>query len=321
MHIFKHIDEAKDTLSKFPGTVVCIGNFDGCHLGHQHLMRHVIKTSKAAGYPSLALTFDPNPKIYFKPELAKTVIYTIDQKIRAFKEIGIDFTVVQPFNDEFQKIDPQEFTESLKRDLKCHSLFVGKNFKFGRDRAGDIDFLKTHQNLFKVEDIPVKPSEGCTISSTRIREAISSGNVAVAHKLLGRPYSILGKISQGQKLGRTIGFPTANLDPESPLIPKPGVYCGYMSLNESPTELTLDKSHLHQCVFNIGRNPTVGGDLPLSIEGHALDETWDFDYLYGKQCRFYLTQRIRSEIKFDSLEDLKGQIYKDCSSARDLLNQ
>ena len=210
MKVVYKIEDVEEALTNISESIVCIGNFDGCHLGHQKLLKHISQESKKAGLPSIVLSFDPSPKIFFDPNQTLNKLFTIEQKIHAFREAGIDLVVMQTFDKQFSSISPEEFLILLKSKLKCRSLFVGENFRFGANRAGDISLLKATSGI-KLNDLPVEPLENKVISSTRIREALDQGNLELVNRLLGRPYSISGVIAKGQQLGRTISFPTANL--------------------------------------------------------------------------------------------------------------
>ncbi|SME89304.1 bifunctional riboflavin kinase/FAD synthetase [Pseudobacteriovorax antillogorgiicola] len=319
MKVFDHIQAASLDESLASGTTICIGNFDGCHLGHQKLIQNVIERSQELGTPSIILTFEPSPKVFFDPHQAQRQLVSQEQKLASFRELGVDIVIQHPFDASFSQISPESFVDLLKDTLHCRHLYVGKNFHFGKNRSGNTDFLKRYVEHFEVCDLPIEPFAGEHISSTRIRSCLEEGDAALAHRLLGRPYALLGSIKKGQQLGRTLAFPTANLQTTNQLIPKFGVYAGFVWLDgegSPPTELRPDLSLLHPTVFNIGVKPTVDGDHSPSVEGHILDKKWQADELYQQQARYYLTNFIRDEIKFPSLDALREQIGKDCETAR-----
>ena len=320
LKVFKNIEDAAKSFSKFSGTKVCIGNFDGCHIGHQNLIKRFVCEAKKSNQPSVILTFDPNPKVFFEPGQKDFSLFSSEQKLRAFAEQNVDFVVIQSFDSSFREMDPIDFTKSLAEDLKCRSLYVGSNFRFGKNRSGTIDTLSNYSESMSVKSQDVMSSRGSTVSSTRVRQCLLQGDIELANSLLGRPYCLKGTVRTGKKLGRTIGFPTANLHEIDQLVPKAGVYCGYLSLEDPEHELNFDKDNHKKAIFNIGTAPTVGSNLPLSVEGHAFNCSWDNDYLYGKKCRFYLLSKIRDEMKFPSLDDLKDQIENDCKEAKKRLS-
>ena len=316
MDIFNSIDEASDTLLHDSSTYVCIGNFDGCHLGHQKLISNIVQSAQNQQIRTSILTFDPSPKIFFNPNQAKRNLFSHAQKLEAFKELGVDCVIVQSFTKDFSRLNPAEFVDYLLK-LNCSKVFVGSNFRFGANRKGTIEYLRTFNELFEVVALSIETVNKKVVSSTRVRELIDKGQMKDASALLGRPYCLSGKIVKGLQVGRTISFPTANLEAEE-MLPKKGVYCGYISLGKSKT-LKPNLRNAHKAIFNVGVRPTIASDGKTSIEGHALDMKWEEEELYGHQANFYLLEFLRPEIEFKDLENLKDQIIQDSIKARSIL--
>ena len=304
-----------------PVTVV-IGNFDGCHLGHQQLMTKTRELADSLGTLTAALTFLPHPEIVFGNLATIDLLFPLEQKLQAFQEFGFDAVVIQPFDSPFAETPHDTFYQrDLKRRLKTKAIVVGDNFKFGYKRRGDALFLReacSRDNLqvFLSEHVL---DDDSILSSTRIRGALRRGEVEAAAKALGRPYALFGTVVRGDQKGRTIGFPTLNLLPAEQLIPAHGVYAGWLQVGSDMGSTPLLKPPLSQmspAVFNIGVRPTVNG-TGMRIEGHALDR--DLGETYGQDAIFLLAHRLRGEAKFSSLETLQKQIQLDVEAARRIL--
>lgn len=284
-------------------SVVVIGNLDGVHLGHQAVLRQARAFADAHGLKTLVLTFDPHPAQVLKgitpPRLA-----TVERRIELLRRHGADEVVVEPFTLELSTLTPERFVrELLVERLGARAVVVGEDFRFGSGRAGDLAALRRFgaELGFEVAAADVAGDEGGPFSSTRVRDSIQSGDLPAATRLLGRPHSISGIVEHGDKRGRTIGFPTANLGGVVEMLPPNGVYAVFADTRPG--------------VMNVGMRPTVDGTA-LRIEVHLFDFDGD---LYGKPMRVHLVQRIRDEKKFGGLDELKAQIAHDAAAARALL--
>lgn len=308
------------------GTAVTIGNFDGCHLGHQGLIALTRGHAQRLGATPVAVTFSPRPEAFFKGG-KDPVLFSDEQKTRALGELGIERQIVQRFDDEFSRLTHDRFYEDhLKRRLGAKAVVVGDNFRFGHHRAGDAAWLSRQA---KADGLAVTVGDaagegGDRISSTRIRDALqATGDVRALQKMLGRPFLLEGTIRKGDQLGRTIGTPTANLEGVAQLLPRFGIYAGYVWLaphaSARPKIMTQSEGAV-PAVFSIGIRPTLDAqDPPVRIEAHLLTGSYGKDELYGRYAGYYLTDRIRDEAKLDGLEELKKWIARDVGEARRLL--
>jgi riboflavin kinase / FMN adenylyltransferase len=287
---------------------VALGNFDGIHQGHQQVIRPILGQTYAT-----VVTFYPHPQEFFtgKPRLLLT---PPEEKAQYLEELGVQQLVLLPFNQELADLTPAAFVEEiLVRRLQAKQVSVGQDFCFGRQRSGTTADLQTiaAQHGIAVQIAPLFIHNGERVSSSAIRQALSQGNLTYANQLLGRSYRLIGQVTPGQKLGRTIGFPTANLTlPPQKFVPRQGVYSVWVGRRSQPGEL-------HPGVMNIGHRPTVNGS-GQTIEVHLLD--WSGD-LYGETIAVSLETFLRPEQKFSSLEALKAQIQTDCETARSQLMQ
>lgn len=283
--------------------VVTQGTFDGVHLGHRQVLSQVIEKAKSLEIPSLLLTFHPHPRLVINPnDNSLQLLSSIDEKCREILKIGIDYILVLPFTKEISELNSEEFVKSILVDkLHVQCMIVGYDHRFGKNRSGSFESLKelsaVHQ--FSVLEIAASEIDAIAISSTRIRKALIDGNLTLANQLLGRPYSLSGKVVQGKQLGRTIGFPTANLkvDESNKLIPKNGVYIGIAHIG----------TQKHKCMLNIGTRPTVDG-TSQTIEAHILNFNSD---IYNETITLELVQFLREERRFAGLDELKLQLEKD----------
>lgn len=274
----------------------------------------------------MVFTFDPSPKAFFAPESAPLSLFTAQQKLQAFRELHVQWALMQPFDKDFSLISADNFiTQILWEELGADCLMVGHDFRFGHQRAGDVQYL---QKMGRVHGISVTISEPLTlegepISSSRIRAALQQpGDWDLIARMLGRPYCLEGTVVSGRKIGRSIGIPTANLQPVEQLIPRSGVYAGYVNWEfaEGQPRLMSIPPTAVPAVFNIGERPTVGGDRTMSIEAHLLRQYPEGDFLYGKEATYFLSHRLRDEQRFASLIELKAQIQADIQRAKGLLN-
>ena len=283
-------------------TIATIGTFDGVHIGHRKILDKLIKVAKGSNFESLLLTFFPHPRMIVQPEADIKLLNTIDEKKELLKEIGLDNLIIHPFDLEFSNLEAEEFVKSVLVDrFNIQKIIIGYDHRFGKNRSANIDdlirFGKKYD--FEVEQIDVKELDDVSISSTKIRKALEEGNIQLANNYLGYNYPLGGNVVLGKQLGRTIGYPTANISiAESyKLIPKIGVYAVTAVIN----------SKKHCGMMNIGFNPTVAG-TELTVEVNFFDFDQD---IYGDFIQIEIHQRIRDEQKFESLNELKDQLQKD----------
>lgn len=311
-------------------TVVALGKFDGLHRGHQQVIQPILKAGGVdegrggQGTFSTVVTFNPHPQEFFTGQ-PHYLLTPLDEKIQQMRSLGVEQLVLLPFDKELSALTPEQFVEKiLVQQLQCQRISVGQDFRFGSKRRGTASDL---QLLAAKYDIPVNivPLQICTgdlsadsacerISTSLIRQHLERGDIQQANKLLGRPYTLVGPVIKGQQLGRTIGFPTANLQlPKQKFLPRFGVYAVRVkSLGDVSDTTAFD------CwgVMNIGRRPTVNG-IHTSVEVHLLD--WSGD-LYCKKLTVQLEKFLRPEQKFPYLDALKTQIQQDCAAARAFFN-
>jgi riboflavin kinase/FMN adenylyltransferase len=291
------------------GRKVClaIGFFDGVHLGHQQLIRQTCADARQHEGISLAVTFDCHPNSVVAPDRVPPLIYSLPRKLQALESQKLDALLLIHFDREFSMRSGEDFIRTLVKDLRqVHSVSVGANFLFGHKRTGDVELLKRlGQKLgFKVHGTAAVSLDGQPVSSTRIRDAIAAGDLDSASQMLGRPYSISGLVTRGDRVGTKLGFPTANLDVTGLVLPPRGVYLGRVEIQKV--------SHL--AVVNIGLRPTLEQPKPaLRAEAHILDYQGD---LYGWQIEVTLVESLRAERKFASLTQLQDQIAADVAEAR-----
>ncbi len=300
-------------------TVVTIGNFDGCHRGHQELIGETRKLAQMQNLKSVVLTFDPNPKQFFQPNQTFGKLFQAEQKIRAMQELGVDLLIVQSFDLPFSQLSPRTFYQKLLHDqIHAQAIIVGQDFCFGAQREGNLATLKSlaSENGAKVIAIHERDFEGKIVSSSGIRRSLLECKIEQANDLLGRPYLIEGEVAAGKKLGRSIGFPTANLEWGEQLLPGLGVYAGFAHLGGAAPVLHL-ASDVAPCILNIGLRPTVDDSaIQPKLEVHLLEGQYAAEGLYGQKLAVYLTHYIRNEVRFESIDALKSQIAQDCELAR-----
>jgi len=295
--------------SEHRGNVVTIGNFDGVHLGHQAIIKQL--NAQAAKYhvPATVMTFHPNPQAFFAPESAPPKLTQFRDKMKLLEKYGVDRVVCVPFNQILADLSADDFIESILIDgLHAQHLVIGDDFRFGKNRAGDFDLLRTSGKAigFDVENTPTYNVNDQRVSSTRIRQALSAGDVALARQLLGRTFHVSGMVVHGDKRGRTIGFPTANIRLKQQIAPTNGVYA---------VKITGLKKDCFG-VANIGVRPTVDGSLYL-LETHIFDFDQD---IYHQRININFEHFIRPEQRFDGLDALVAQIKQDAETAKKLLN-
>jgi len=294
-------------------TAIALGNFDGVHRGHQQVLQPILAAKSSQTVYTTVVSFNPHPREYFTRQ-PKALLTPLAEKAEQLEKQNIEQLVLLPFDRELAALSPQAFVEKiLVQQLNARLVSVGADFCFGRDRAGTAQDLQRIAATAGIEVAiaSLQTNGGDRISSSAIRQALLECNIETANGLLGRPYTLTGIVKAGQKLGRTIGFPTANLDlPERKFLPGNGVYSVWVSI-----EGEARSNHLG--VMNLGRRPTVENrDRPLP-EIHLLD--WSGD-LYERTLTVKLERFLRPEQKFNSLSDLKAQIAQDCQAAKQILN-
>lgn len=285
---------------------VTIGNFDGVHLGHQKILRSVIERARRDDLTSTVLTFFPHTARVLRPTEAPSLLQTIDQRLAAFEEIGIDAALVLQFDVELAKVSAEAFVERFLADtLRARAVLVGPNFRFGHRHAGDVRLLETLGGKwgFEVGIVPSVVVDGIVVSSSAVRQAIREGQVDNARKILGRPYSLSGEIQPATGQGRKLMVPTLNLRTQQELLPRNGVYA---------TE-TVVGGKVHRSATNVGVRPTFDGHT-ISVESHLFD--FDENLTSGPmEVRFW--KRIRDEHRFSGPDALREQILKDFAQARE----
>ena len=290
---------------------LAIGFFDGVHLGHQQIIRQTIADARKHGDLALVITFDQHPNTVVAPSRVPPLIYSLPQKLRTIESLGPEATLLIHFDKAFSQKTGETFIRELVADWSgIQSICVGANFTFGHKRGGNVELLKKlgSELKFSVHGMAAVSLDGRTVSSTRIREAIRAGNLDTASQMLGRDYSIAGRILEGDKLGRRLGFPTANLDPAGLAVPPSGVYAVH----------AIVRGQRYRAVLNIGTRPTLGdANPPLRIEAHLLNFTGE---LYGEEMELVFGEKLRDEQKFPSLDDLKAQIARDIERAKTLFS-
>lgn len=285
-------------------TAISLGKFDGIHRGHELLLEQLLK-KKQEGYKTVIFTFDISPKKVLGSENTK-VLTTNEEKMHMFDSFGIDYLIECPFTPEIMTMEAERFIEMLVKNLSVKCIVAGEDFCFGHNRRGNYQMLKEYADELSYEAIilPKMKEEKRDISSTFVREEISAGRIEMANKLLGYPYFVSGQVKHGNRIGRTIGFPTVNLiPPQNKLLPKYGVYI---------TKITID-GIVYQGITNVGCKPTIEGENPVGIETHILDFKQD---VYDKVIIVTFIKRIREERKFPNLESLLEQMRLDVSEAR-----
>ena len=300
------ISEKKLNISS---SAAAIGNFDGVHLGHVHVLKQAKQYSRKLHLPLTILTFEPHPREFFSKEKEFFKLQNSVSKSKSLKEYDVDCLVQLKFDHLLSELSPEEFIKEILCDnLSIKHVFVGKDFKFGKNRQGNIETLKKIGNNYKlsVSDIEIKSKSGLAISSTKIREYLKAGNIETANKLLGRPYTISDLVIAGDKRGRKINFPTANIRLNDLIRPAFGVYA---------VKVSGIGIKSYNGIANIGNRPTVN-DRGELLEVNIFNFDGD---LYGKEIKVSLLKFIREEKKFDSIESLKEQIIKDVYIAKNIL--
>ncbi len=291
--------------------MLALGNFDGLHRGHTKIIERVRRVATERAATAVVMTFDPHPPRIVRPDKAPPLLMTKRQRLEALERAGVDGVAVVRFTHEMSQWDPETFVRTVLVEwLHVSEVWVGANFLFGRDRAGNFSLLRSlgARYGFRAEKIdPVRYKE-FVVSSTRIRRLISEGRVDEAGALLGHPYAIDGTVVAGDQRGRALGFPTANLATENELLPPNGVYA---------TTVRLD-GVIYPSVTNVGVRPTFEGDGRIVVETHLLGADLD---LYGRSVDVGFVQRVRDERRFESVDQLKAQIAADVQKVRTLFDR
>lgn len=293
---------------KFAAPSVALGNFDGVHLGHQEILGRTVESAHRKGRDAIVYTFDPHPRVVLNkvPEIPR--ITTPRERAAILEHLGVDVLILAEFTLDFADQTAEEFVENvLVEELGARHVFIGENYRFGKHRAGDAHVLKKMATKlgFSCHIVPPVKKGNVMVSSSRIREHLLRGEIREANELLGREFTVEGRVIHGHHRGKGLGFPTANIKPEVKLHPPEGVYAVYCRVGDT----------IHRGVMNIGYNPTFR-DRRVSYEVHILDFDGD---LYGQTIVVYLVERLRNEVKFASVQDLKAQIASDVERGREIL--
>jgi len=289
--------------------VLSVGNYDGLHLGHRFLLAQLVERARAAGAPACVYTFDPPPRVVLAPEQHQPRIQAWPDKVQIMGEMGIDQVIVERFSRSFAQHPPEWFVhEILGARIQPRAMVLGYDFRFGRARAGDIATLRQLMPELEVAQVEALKVDGSVVSSSAIRALVAEGSVVEASRLLGMDHRIRGTVVSGDKRGRTIGFPTANLETDAQLIPAHGVYA---------VRARVDGGSWEDGVANLGERPTFDGRRFL-IEVHLIDFMGD---LYGREMEVGFVARLRAEQRFDGPDALVAQIRVDVAAAQALLGE
>ena len=307
--------------AQFPflgNAVVTSGTFDGVHLGHQRILARLREVAQASGAPSVVITYWPHPRLVLGPPpshpelLELQLINTLDERIARLAALGVDYLLIVPFTKEFAQWTSEEYIQQLLlKTVGARQLVIGYDHRFGKNREGGFEYLSRHADRYglTVEEIPREDVAAVGVSSTRIRQALRQGDVATANRYLGYAYPLTGRVETGQQLGRTIGYPTANLRVEEPLklVPARGIYAVWC---------TTAAGTRHQGMLAIGVRPTIGDGLAQTIEVNLLDFSGD---LYGQLLTLEFVAWLRAEEKYDGLAALTAQLALDERNTRAVL--
>ncbi|MDO7876949.1 bifunctional riboflavin kinase/FAD synthetase [Hymenobacter sp. ASUV-10] len=295
--------------------VVTSGTFDGVHVGHQRILQRLHEVAQASGGPSVVITYWPHPRLVLGPPpthpelLALQLLNTLEERIAKLAEFGVDYLLIVPFTKDFASWTSEQYIQQLLIDtVGARRLVIGYDHRFGKNREGGFDYLSQHAERygFTVEEIPREDVDAVGVSSTRIRRALLEGDIATANRYLGYQYPLTGRVVHGQKLGRTIGYPTANLEIDEPLklVPAQGIYAVWA---------TTAAGTRHPAMLSIGVRPTIGDDLAQTIEVNLLDFEGD---LYDQSLTLEFVAWLRGEEKYDGLDALTAQLALDAQATR-----
>jgi riboflavin kinase / FMN adenylyltransferase len=294
---------------------VALGNFDGVHKGHARLLSAARAAADRLGGDAVAYTFEPHPARVLAPELAPPLITTTDRKLELLGEAGIDVCVLEPFDRALSEIAPEDFARQVLLEvLGARHLVVGYDFTYGHQRRGNVASLRAFgaRHGVTVEVIDPVTVDGVAASSSKVRELVAAGDLAGARRLLGRDFDVDGRVVRGAERGRDLGFPTANLVVEGELLPAPGIYATRVRLLDDADGAWIEGA------ASLGTNPTFEESAPLSLEVHLLD--WSGD-LYDRRLRVAFVERLRGELRFESVEALVAEIRRDVERTRDVLRR
>ena len=297
-------------IENFPAdeaSIVTIGTFDGVHLGHQQILKQLIDTSRKSKLKSVLLTFFPHPRMVLQPDISMRLIQTIQEREKALQKTGLDYLVIHPFSTEFSRLSADDYVKQiLVEQLNVRKVVVGYDHRFGRNRTASLEDMYHYADIheFEVIEINAEKIESTAVSSTKIRKAIDEGNIELANTYLGHSFTIEGMVIDGDKRGRELSYPTANIDLQNQhkIVPKQGVYLVKSKL----------KGRVVYGMMNIGTKPTFDTTMP-SIEVHFLD--WNGD-LYGQTVQVELLKWVREERKFKTIKELQTQIRTDEQNCR-----
>jgi len=292
-------------IENFPaseGSILTIGTFDGVHLGHQQILKQLIDTSQQSKLKSVLLTFFPHPRMVLQPDISMRLIQTIEEREKALRKTGLDYLVIHPFSEKFSRLSADDYVKQILVDkLNVRKVVVGYDHRFGRNRTASLEDMYNYADIhdFEVIEIDAKKIKSTAVSSTKIRKAIDQGDIALANSYLGDPFTLEGVVVHGDKRGRELSYPTANIELQNKhkIIPKQGVYL---------IQSDIDNQVVYG-MMNIGTKPTFDTTNP-SIEVHFFD--WNGD-LYDQTLQVKLLKWIREEQKFGSVEELQAQIHAD----------
>ena len=307
MQVHTHIED----LSAIDKPIVTIGTFDGVHAGHRTIIERIRAIAAQRKGNAVLVTFEPHPRFLINPNHNLKLLTTLSEKKKLLEELGLDHLVIAPFTKEFAEQEAKDYVEDfLIKKIQPEVLVIGYDHHFGKNRSGNLNLLEAYakQGHFELEEISKQLVDDAHVSSTTIRKAIENGQVTEANTLLKSNYQLTGLVVKGDQKGRTIGFPTANLeiDSDKKLIPANGVYAVKATVNDI----------VYKAVMNIGYRPTVNDEKELRLEVHIFSFEQD---IYGQQLNVEFIERIRAEKKFDSFEELKKQISVDCEKAEGIL--
>jgi riboflavin kinase / FMN adenylyltransferase len=302
----KVVHDAGDLNAASRKVCVALGVFDGVHLGHQQVIRHTLADAERHEAFSVVITFDKHPNAIVAPDRLPPLIYSLPQKLRAIASLGVDATWVIGFNEDFSRQTGEEFVRAMVRDFRhLHSVCVGSEFTFGHKRTGDVTLLRKlgSELRFRVHGLSEVSLDAKVVSSTRIREAICLGRLDTASQMMGRGYALAGRVVKGERKGRTLGFPTANIDVAGLVLPPSGVYAAHAHVEAGQ----------FRAVVNIGVRPTMTrASDSVTVEAHLLGFDGD---LYGQEVELTFVEKLRDEQKFPSVEQLRAQIARDINCA------
>jgi riboflavin kinase / FMN adenylyltransferase len=302
--------EGLEQFIKLEKAVVTSGTFDGVHVGHQKILQRLDEIAHQNSGETVLITFWPHPRLVLYPEQPLRLLSSIDEKIELLARLGVDHLIILPFTRDFAALSSEQFVKEILVDrIGTKKLVIGYNHRFGHNREGSFEVLKQDAPIygFEVEEIPKQMVEHVGVSSTKIRRALEEGLIEVSNEFLGRPYNLRGEVKAGERVGRTLGFPTANLHVsfEQKLIPADGIYAVRVVLH----------GKVYEGMLNIGFRPTFKGTI-RRLEVNILD----FDQeIYGEELNVLFYRQIRREIRFDSAEALKHQLNRDKSTVREVL--